>query len=304
MSSYRHYRRPYYHRGYRDHGRSFELLKALFVLGGAFILLGSMSSTINVGKIASVFGAILLWGLLLLAAFFVFRKIRNKSRLSLYVEDSSVEKYKDSKNLSTINSEKHGCKCYMDDLTDGEIEVARILSEGLSYKDYFIFNNLMVPSERNGSSQIDHLVVSKFGVFVIESKDFSGWIFGSREQENWTQSLPGGVDRFQFQNPIRQNWSHVMALRALLPFLSEATFHSIVVFTEKGEIKTPRIEGVVMAGDLVATITKNAEIKMSDDGLHMAIGKLSYLCQAADISFSDHLGNLQSRHPVKVVDQT
>lgn len=198
--------------------------------------------------------------------------------------------------MSRLNNERHGCKCYMDGLSDGEQEIAHILSSGLGYKDYFIFNNLTIPSDVNGSSQIDHLVVSKFGIFVIESKDYKGWIFGSKDQEHWTQSLPGGRSKFQFQNPLRQNWSHIMALKKLMPFVPDDVFKNIVVFSNSSEMKTGSIEGVVRPGALVRYISSFTEGKISEENLQLAIGKLSYTCQVADISLEQHINNLQSNH--------
>ena len=61
--------------------------------------------------------------------------------------------------------------------------------------EYTIFNNLLF--ENNGySTQIDHLVVSPYGVFVIETKDYKGWIFGGEYSEKWTQNIYG--TKFEF----------------------------------------------------------------------------------------------------------
>lgn len=156
---------------------------------------------------------------------------------------------------TNINSEKHGCKCYMENLSRGEQEIADTLAQGLNYKNYFIFNNLTIPSAFNGSSQIDHLVISKFGIFVIESKDYKGWIFGSKEQAYWTQSLRGiGRNTFQFQNPLRQNWSHIQSLKLLLPSISEDTYKNIVVFTHSSQFHFDPIENVVHENDVIACI--------------------------------------------------
>jgi hypothetical protein len=248
------------------------------------------------------------WGLAIWGVIVLIRRYRNKPRSSggggytantLRVGDfngtpSTPEE--EAQALAEINGEKHFSRCYMDGLTEGEQEVAYVLAEGLSYKDYYIFNNIIVPSEHNGSSQIDHLVVSKFGVFVIESKDYNGWIFGSKDHEHWTQSLPGGNNKFQFPNPIRQNWSHIMSLKALLPFIPENAFYNIVVFTNSAEIKTEPIEDVVIIGDLLSAIQKHSDTPITEEILHQAIGKLSYLCQTADISPEQHLKNINLRH--------
>jgi restriction system protein len=295
MSYYRNYRKPYYYRRrrYGKYSQPFRPVAGIFVLGVAFILLSSIGSD---GNLIVTFGKIFIWALILGGIVWLIRKIKNRSKNvvsnNLYIPANATKT-----DAAEINSEKHGCKCYMDGLTDGEQEVAHVLAEGLSYKDYFIFNNLTIPSDHNGSSQIDHLVISKFGIFVIESKDYKGWIFGSKDQDNWTQSLPGGTNKFQFQNPIRQNWSHIMSLRTLMPFIPESTFQSIVVFTDSCEIKTPAIENVVRIEDLLGCIKKYTENKVPESDLHLALGKLSYVCQTADISPSQHIENLHSHHP-------
>lgn len=297
MEYYRNYRKPYYYRRrrYSRFTQPFELIKDIFVLGLAFILLSSGSS-VSKGNFGNIFGKIIIWALIIGGCVWVIRKIKNRSKHivsdNLYIPaDASKDQ------VAKINSEKHGCKCYMDGLTDGEQEIAHILAEGLSYKNYFIFNNLTIPSNHNGSSQIDHLVVSKFGIFVIESKDYKGWIFGSKDQEHWTQSLSGGNNKFQFQNPIRQNWSHIMSLKALFPSVPENAFQSIVVFTDSCEFKTDPIENVVHSEEIISLIKKHSGLRLSEENLHLILGKLSYVCQTADISHEQHLENLHASHP-------
>lgn len=114
-------------------------------------------------------------------------------------------------------------------------------SEKLAYNkmlelsdDYHIFNNLFF--EANGySTQIDHLVVSPYGVFVIETKGYKGWIFGSEESECWTQILYDY--RYKFYNPIKQNESHVRKIRYLLQSSAEIPIIPIVVFNDNAELK-------------------------------------------------------------------
>lgn len=78
--------------------------------------------------------------------------------------------------------------------------------------EYFIFNDLLF--ESNGrSTQIDHIIVSPYGVFVIETKGYKGWILGGENSEYWTQIIY--KSRHQFYNPIKQNEGHVRFLRYL-----------------------------------------------------------------------------------------
>ena len=74
---------------------------------------------------------------------------------------------------------------------------------------YRRFHNIIIPTN-NGTTQIDHIIVSPFGLFVIETKNYKGWIFGSEKQSKWTQSLYG--KKYTFQNPLRQNYKHQLAL--------------------------------------------------------------------------------------------
>jgi hypothetical protein len=92
---------------------------------------------------------------------------------------------------------------------------------------YRALNNLTLPTS-NGTAQIDHVLVSRFGIFVIEAKHYQGWIFGNEHQAQWTQCLPGGR-KFRFQNPLRQNYRHIKAMMEFLG-LPEDKFHSVVMF--------------------------------------------------------------------------
>lgn len=68
---------------------------------------------------------------------------------------------------------------------------------------YQPIHNVTLPTE-GGSTQIDHIFVSRFGVFVVETKNMKGWIFGSERQAMWTQKIYKKT--YKFQNPLRQNY--------------------------------------------------------------------------------------------------
>lgn len=117
----------------------------------------------------------------------------------------------------------------------GEAKVYQALATALPAKDYQILNNITLPLEDGGTTQIDHIVVSEFGVFVIETKNLQGWIFGHPNHAQWTQTIH--KSRFTFQNPIRQNYKHVQTLARLLN-LAKKHFFSVIIFTKQGELKT------------------------------------------------------------------
>ncbi len=303
MGYYRNYIKPYYyrHRRYKKYKEPFGSFEGIFIIGVVFVLVLLISTvSFAITNLIPVLEKILILGLILGGIIWLIRKLTSQPKNDK-LDNLYIPAYATKDQIAKINSEKHGCKCYMDGLTDGEQEIAHILAEGLNYKDYFIFNNLTIPSDHNGSSQIDHLVVSRFGIFVIESKDYNGWIFGGKDQEHWTQSLykarPGGKNKFQFHNPIKQNWSHIVSLKLLMPSIPENVYQSIVVFTDSCEFKTDPIENVVHSKDVVICIQKYTEVKLSENTLHIILGKLSYVCQTADISHEQHLENLHAKYP-------
>lgn len=117
----------------------------------------------------------------------------------------------------------------------GEQLVRMSLSKALPPADYRIRHDVALPS-RDGSTQIDHVVVSPYGVFVIETKNMKGWIFGSERDAYWTQKIYRRSHRFQ--NPLRQNFKHVATIRELLE-LPENVVISVAVFVGGSEFKTP-----------------------------------------------------------------
>ena len=116
----------------------------------------------------------------------------------------------------------------------GERAVRSVIGKDLDEETYIEFHDLIIPS-RSGTTQIDHIYVSAFGIFVIETKSYTGWIFGSEKQSKWTQVVY--KQKHYFQNPLRQNYAHIKALSELLQ-LSEEKFHSMVVFLGDCELKT------------------------------------------------------------------
>ena len=87
----------------------------------------------------------------------------------------------------------------------GERRVADILRR-LPEDEYKVLNNLLVQS-RFGTTQIDHVVVSVHGIFVVETKNYSGWIMGSEHGEQWTKNMYG--HKYSFRNPLKQNMAHI-----------------------------------------------------------------------------------------------
>ncbi|KAB7665878.1 NERD domain-containing protein [Bacillus sp. B1-b2] len=119
----------------------------------------------------------------------------------------------------------------------GEKKVNGILSN-LPSDTYRIWNDLYVPNKKKGTSQIDHVVLTNNGLFVIETKNYQGWIFGHEQSQYWTQSIYKRKERFH--NPIWQNYGHIRALKELLQedLPNEFPIYSIIVFSDKATLKS------------------------------------------------------------------
>jgi hypothetical protein len=79
-------------------------------------------------------------------------------------------------------------------------------------------------------------MIDKTGIYVFESKNYSGWIFGKENYYQWTQTLKGGV-KTKFSNPIIQNIGHIKALGNLLKVIDVKCFYSYIIFSQRCELK-------------------------------------------------------------------
>ncbi|ANH84188.1 nuclease-related domain-containing protein [Bacillus anthracis] len=108
----------------------------------------------------------------------------------------------------------------------GEKLVKRMLSK-LDPKSYYVLHNVTVYTEYGDTTQIDHIVIAETGVFVVETKNYEGWIYGSEKAARWTQGI--FRKKSSFQNPFHQNYKHIKAIEWLieqqLPCISMAAFH-------------------------------------------------------------------------------
>lgn len=153
----------------------------------------------------------------------------------------------------------------------GESRVNVGLSFHLDKKIYRLIKDVTLPVG-DGTTQIDHLVVSRHGIFVIETKNMTGWIFGHPDHAHWTQVIYG--DRYKFQNPIRQNYKHVKTVRDLL-YLSRIQVLNVVAFVGDSEFKTPMPPAVVQGvSELVDFIRSRRAIVFDEDELPRLIEEI------------------------------
>jgi restriction system protein len=124
----------------------------------------------------------------------------------------------------------------------GELKTKATQRLFLDSKQYPTFNNVFIQGKK-GTTQIDHIIVSKYGIFVVETKQRSGWIFGSETDRQWTQVFPT-KKKVRFENPLRQNYLHTQSLAECLG-IERNKIHSLIVFWGDYEFKTPLPPNVV-----------------------------------------------------------
>lgn len=125
---------------------------------------------------------------------------------------------------------------------EGEYYVARQLRK-LPKKEYFIINDLLLHRKNGRTTQIDHVVVSPYGIFVIETKNISGYVYGTEYGKKWVRHWKGyqrggyyGEDTLEFDNPVLQNGAHV---KALFEYLGKynTRFIPIIAFSPGATLK-------------------------------------------------------------------
>lgn len=158
----------------------------------------------------------------------------------------------------------------------GEAIVSGLLSR-LPKDQYTVLHNVMLQTER-GTSQLDHVVVSLYGIFVIEVKNYAGWITGTENSSQWTQTIY--KKKSHFMNPIHQNYGHVKAMEALLQDPS-IPIYPIVTFAGDVKLKiSVQKAKVVKYGYLTETIKELSTEKVMDAS---RMGEIVHLLQASNI---------------------
>ena len=163
----------------------------------------------------------------------------------------------------------------------GEEYVAKQLKQ--LPKEYIVLNDVMFPT-RYGTTQIDHLVVSPYGIFIIETKTYTGQVIGCEDADEWAQRQPEECNRggrsgkeIKFRNPIRQNQSHSLAVTAILKEVGDFPIISIVVFSDKADlsrVKAPR-NTIINWGELLSVITSHKRQMISTSDVRRIATKLS-----------------------------
>ena len=164
----------------------------------------------------------------------------------------------------------------------------------------FLFN-VYIPKNNDETTEIDVLAIGSKGIFVFESKNYSGWIYGSENQKNWTQVLPNGKTstKIPFYNPITQNKTHIKYLKQLLK--KDTQYHSIISFSDRCTLKKINLTSnnifVINRYDIykiMAKICNNIkEPILSSEEINEIYEKLYPYTQISEEEKQKHIENIQ-----------
>lgn len=178
----------------------------------------------------------------------------------------------------------------------GEMKTTFFLWLFLDSKIYRKFHNIIIPS-RNGTTQIDHLIVSPFGVFIIETKNYKGWIYGSEGQALWTKTLY--QNKYTFQNPLRQTYRQKKVISEFLG-LNETTVRAVIYFVGDCKFKTQFPANVIKAG-LGRYIKRFRNHVLSPAEVYRISEALENHKAQSSLKRRDHVRSLRERHASKTV---
>lgn len=174
----------------------------------------------------------------------------------------------------------------------GEVQGSVAHSLFLDTSVYHSIDNVTIPAA-NGTTQIDHVIVSRFGIFVIEDKNMKGKIYGDERSRQWTQFIFG--QKYRFQNPLHQNYRHTRVLSDFLG-IDHQKLHSVVMFWGDAELKTPMPPNVLTRG--YATYIKSKQVLIfSDEEVSQLIETLKTgMLPRTWATRKSHIASLKERH--------
>lgn len=168
----------------------------------------------------------------------------------------------------------------------GEESVASILKT--LPKDYVVFNDVYLEI-KGKSTQIDHVVISRYGVFIIETKNYTGWIFGNDTSEYWTQTIY--ENKYQLRNPLKQNYAHLKTLQSIFG-IDERFYFPIVAFHDRATLKCETYGNVMYFSELKDFLLSKTIPKLTDELVNRLSAILMY--------YSIKNENQKQKHILKV----
>ncbi len=172
----------------------------------------------------------------------------------------------------------------------GERTVAKILGETVPGRQYII-NDLMFTEKNGNSRQIDHILILPSGIWVVETKNYSGRIYGNEQQREWTQVLAFGRRKNKFYNPVKQNTTHIYSLSDYL-HTDRAIFQNVVVFLAQADISYIQSNAVYTARTLQKIKSAETGIRLPAEEMQNYYERLSALKGNSTITQKEHIEHI------------
>lgn len=164
-----------------------------------------------------------------------------------------------------------------------------------------VLRNVYVPKNNGETSEIDVLFITQKGIFVIESKNYSGWIFGAEKDAYWTAMLQN-KSKNRFYNPIKQNQTHIKWLGKYLGD-DDIPLFSLIVFSERCELKKVTVDSpeirVIKRDKIYANVRdiwERVEDKLSEDEISLIFDKLKNLTNVGEAEKQAHIDSINKRY--------
>ena len=175
----------------------------------------------------------------------------------------------------------------------GEAVINIRIRRDLDPNFYHLIPNVTLPTPE-GTTQIDHVIVSRYGIVVLEAKAYKGWIFGGEHESQWTQTIYKRKERFQ--NPLRQNYKHTRTLSDLTGIPHEY-FKSLVVFAGEAEFKSPMPANVVHLQGFTPYIKSHTTPIIQDEQVPEVTAAIQeWAGTVSDEQKRRHVKNLRENH--------
>ena len=197
--------------------------------------------------------------------------------------------------------------------TISKTNIHKLMDDKGAYGEYLTFNilknidgkiltNLYLPKLKGGTTEVDLVFINSKGIFVIESKNYSGRIYGSSNSKFWMQILKNN-QRNKFYNPIFQNRIHINAIKNILKDVNENDIYSIVVFSERCNIDNVNVSSenvkVIKRNYLESTIKDIMHsnfVKFNDDEVNDLHNKLLRYSDVSEIEKEQHIQNIKNMY--------
>lgn len=178
----------------------------------------------------------------------------------------------------------------------GERRVSSYL-EDLPCEEYQVLNDLLI-REGSYTTQVDHIILSRYGIFVLETKNVHGKVYGSSNAEFWKQYLPDtGYKRFgttqehQLRNPIWQNAGHIKSLRRLV-FGNDVPIYGVVVFSDSVNLFVTAEQPVLLMREVVPYILRHHDKELSSAQVNQYRRRLLEVISTTESDREHHLENV------------